>query len=221
MKLLVLLLFIAIIATCVYFYLSQKMNGNKKYKKRNRKPLIITALVVVVLLGFLVFGMYSSANAPDTQCTTIHMVKSNPPTSLKSAMDYFMQGNYDYDKGNCNKAIIDYTTSIQLNPNFPEAYNNRAYTYMRMRDYKDALLDLNTALRLKPDYIQALMNRGDIHNYYYQIDRQSTIADYKKVISLGGIQSTSVCGHLFLAEHNGWNAGTFLDLPREIISPCN
>ena len=83
----------------------------------------------------------------------------------------------------------------------------------RIRDYKDALADLNKAITLDPNYVQALMNRGDIHNYYYEVNKQSAVTDYKKVISLGGEKGTSVCGHLFLAEHNGWNLGTILSLP--------
>lgn len=221
MKLLVSLLFIAIIATGVYLLSAGISNRNKKHKKPNWIPFMIATIVAFALFGFLAFQMYRSATAPDTQCTTIHAVTSNPPTTLKSAMDYFTQGDYDFDTGNCAKAIADYTASIQLNPNYPEAYNNRAYTYMRMQNYKTALPDLEKALQLKPNYIQALMNRGDIHNYYYQIDRQSATRDYEKVISLGGTHGTSVCGHLFLAEHNGWNVGTFFDLPRAIMSPCN
>jgi hypothetical protein len=59
------------------------------------------------------------------------------------------------------------------------------------------------------------MNRGDIYNYDYAIDRSRAIADYNRVIALGptAIHDTSVCGHRFLALHNGWNPGTFLDLP--------
>ena len=128
-------------------------------------------------------------------------------------MDYFLQGNYDYDTGNCVKAIADYTTSISLNPRDAEVYNNRAYTYMRMRDFKDALPDLEKALAINPNYIQALMNRGDIHNYYYEINRSSAIADYEKVISLGGTRGTSVCGHLLLARTNGWTLSTIFELP--------
>lgn len=128
-------------------------------------------------------------------------------------MDYFIRGNYDYDKGNCKQAIKDYTQSIILNPLYPEAYNNRAYTFMRMRNFKDALVDLNKALELNPNYVQALMNRGDIFNYYYAIDRKRAIVDYNKVISLGAKEGTSVCGHLLLAQHNGWNIFTIFDLP--------
>jgi len=92
---------------------------------------------------------------------------------------------------------------------------------MRLRNYKDALTDLDKAIRLNPDYINALMNRGDIRNYYYQIDRQAAIADYRRVIALTDSntrQQTSVCGHLLLAEHNGWNLGTFLYLPFSVMS---
>ncbi len=130
-----------------------------------------------------------------------------------------MQGNYDYDTGNCQKAIIDYTASIKMNPNYPQAYNNRAYTYMRMQNYPAALPDLDKALALNPSYTQALMNRGDIHNYYI-IDRPNAILDYEKVISLGHTQGTSVCGHLFLARHNGWNLGIFLAIPQQFMGTC-
>lgn len=211
MKLLLLLILIGIIGSTVYIFTAKKIKTSKKQKKPNWKPIGITTGVVVVLLGLLVLGMYKSATAPDIQCTTAHTTTMKAPTALQTATDYFTQGDYDYDTGNCQQAVVDYTKAITLNPNYPQAYNNRAYTNMRMRNYSAALLDLDKALELKPDYIQALMNRGDIHNYYYQIDRQAAIADYKKAISLGANQEqTSVCGHLFLAKHNGWTLGAYL-----------
>ena len=89
---------------------------------------------------------------------------------------------------------------------------------MRMGDYNSAITDLDRALALNPNYINALTNRGDIHNYYYQIDRKAAIADYEKIIALGVSKGTSICGHLFLAEHNGWNLGTVLSFPQMVIS---
>jgi len=196
---------IAVIAfiSAVVYYLN---------KKNKRRAIVLTTLAAVLLLGSLTFVMYRDATLADLQCSAAHTTAVTPPASLKTAADYFEQGNYDYDIGNCTKAITDYTESIKLNPNYPQAYNNRGYTYMRLRNYKSALPDLDKAISLNPNYIQALMNRGDIHNYYYEIDRSAAIADYKKVIALGGTKGTSVCGHLFLAEHNGWNLGTVLAL---------
>ena len=182
-------------------------------KKNKRIATVLTTTITVLLLLFLAFVMYRDTTLKDVQCSTSHTTTNTPPASLKTAMDFFLQGDYDYDTGNCTKAIAGYTKSIELNSKYPQAYNNRAYTYMRLRDYKSALPDLDKALALNPNYIQALMNRGDIHNYYYAIDRQSAIADYEKVIALGGTNGTSVCGHLFLAEHDGWNLGTVFGLP--------
>jgi tetratricopeptide (TPR) repeat protein len=218
MKFVVALLIIAFIASGVYIFLSK---NSIQSKNSDRKIAQITGAVVIVLLGLLAILMYQSATSSDTQCTTVHKVTTSPPITLRSAMDYFKQGNYDYDIGNCLKAIGDYTISIALNPHYPQTFNNRAYTYMQMRNYEAALADLNRALELNPRYIQALMNRGDIHNYYFQIDRKNAIADYEKVISLGGTHGTSVCGHLFMAKHNGWNLGTILDLPAVMSSMCN
>jgi tetratricopeptide (TPR) repeat protein len=212
MKFFVSLVVITVIAAIVYYFLSNGPKRNKK-PKINRKAIVITILVTVILLGFLAFAMYRNAIAQDIQCSATHATTTTQPVTLKTAMDYFNQGNYEYDTGNCSKAIADYTTSIKLNSTYVQAYNNRAYTYMRMRDYKNALTDLNKALAINPNYIQALMNRGDIHNYYYQINKASAITDYEKVISLGGTKGTSVCGHLFLAQHNRWNLSTIFALP--------
>jgi tetratricopeptide (TPR) repeat protein len=222
MKFLISVFVIALIGLTVYFYSDRDTNRSRKKKtdKFNRKAIIPAITASVLLLGLLIFQMYLDAGAPDAQCTRSHKVTSLPPKNLITAADLFARGNYDYDTGNCIRAITDYTKSIELNPDFPQAFNNRAYTFMRLRDYKDALADLDNALVLNPDYIQALMNRGDIHNYYYAIDRKSAVADYEKVMSLGGTRGTSVCGHLFLARHNGWNIGAILDFPRLVFSDC-
>jgi tetratricopeptide (TPR) repeat protein len=94
---------------------------------------------------------------------------------------------------------------------------------MTIRDYADALPDLDRAIALRPTYVNALMNRGDFYNFYYQIDRARALADYNRVLALGpaATNGTSVCGHMFLAKHNGWNLGTFLDMPRGIASRCD
>lgn len=207
MKLIVFLIFTAVVAKVVYWL-------NRKNKKRAVTLTLITVLILTCLQTFVI---YKGATAPDTYCSTFHQTSSYPKTNLKTAMDYFEQGNYDYDTGNCKAAIEDYTKSIKLNSNYPQAYNNRAYTNMRLRNYKDALTDLDKAISLNPNYVNALMNRGDIHNYYL-VDRKAAIADYEKVIALGGTKGTAVCGHLFLAKHNGWNLANLFIIPLETLN---
>jgi tetratricopeptide (TPR) repeat protein len=217
MKILIFPILFAFLLLVFYLFIHKS-----KKNKPARQLWLLVAIFIIVLIGFLGFKFLNSINIPDTQCTTSHVSNSLLPKSLITADDYFNQGNYDYDIGKCKQAIVDYSKAIQLNTNFPEAYNNRAYTYMRMQNYKNALPDLNKALKLRPDYIHALMNRGDLYNYYGpKINRQKAIADYNKVIALGGTHGTSVCGHLFLAIHNGWNLGTILDFPRRVLNTCN
>lgn len=219
--LLLLVLIVSVITFCFFALFPRK----KKKKVHWKKPVIISSIVFVVLSGFIVYGAYSTSTQPDLQCSSSHVTTTKLPLTLKSATDYFQRANYQYDIGNCRGAVADYSKAIALNPNFPQAYNNRAYTNMRLRNYKDALLDLNKTISLDPSYVQALMNRGDIHNYYYQIDRQAAISDYKRVITLiidpSARQQLSVCGHLFLAEHDGWTVGAYLDFLSGKWMTCN
>jgi hypothetical protein len=176
----------------------------------------IVALIVLAGSALGAFGIQGAVRAAETNtwCTSAHRADSQPPASLLSATDYFAQGDYDYDRGSCNQAIADYTEAIKIDPTYAEAYNNRAYTYMMEQDYAHALPDLNQAIQLRPNYVYALMNRGDIYNYD-QIDRARAIADYDRIIALGpeAMKDTQVCGHRFLAVHNGWHLSTILDFP--------
>ena len=69
-----------------------------------------------------------------------------------------------------------------------------------------ALPDLDQAIALRPNYVNALMNRGDIYNYYYDIDYDKAVADYDRVLALDP-EHTSVCGHRLLAQNHGWSLG--------------
>lgn len=166
------------------------------------KIALVSLLIVgaVYYIGGRVYGLILE---PDTYCSKSHTTTTLPPSQPTSAQDFFALGNYDYDIGDCKKAVADYTQAINLDQNFSRAYNNRAYANMRLRNYKDALDDLNVAIELDPQYAVALMNRGDIYNYHL-IDRQKALADYNTVIALGISKdpSGSVCGHKAMAETN-------------------
>ena len=57
-------------------------------------------------------------------------------------------------------------------------------------------------------------NRGDIHNYYYQIDQVRAIADYDRVIAQGpaAYRNTSVCGHRLVALNGSMTPGLWLSV---------
>lgn len=187
-------------------------------KKINRKAFSVSAGFAGVLILLLAVLAFAGSKRPDGWCGVYRESKTYPPMEVVSAMDYFELGNYQYDTGDCDSAVKSYSKSIELNGNYPQSLNNRAFTLMRMQRYQEALDDLDAALVLNPNYINALMNRGDIRNYYFNIDKQVAIADYEKIISFAGARGTSVCGHLFMARNNPKNPITWLKMPFEISS---
>ena len=175
----------------------------RKYGRLLLALVVVAALLVSGLFAFLRatrVAQLGPACGGDGEPTTA------PPAQLVSAADFFAQGDYVYDEGNCAAAIADYTRAIELDPQMAEAYNNRAYTNMALQNYAAALPDLDQAIALRPNYVNALMSRGDIYNYYYDINYDKAIADYDRVLALDH-EHTSVCGHRLLAQHHGWDLG--------------
>ncbi len=196
------------------------MSKKVKTKKRNKAnkfivPAVVLSLIVFGPLFLLWFKHFVSPD--DKWCTTSHITSLAKVNEPKTSQDYFNLGNYDFESGDCGAAITAYTKSIQLDPKSAESYNNRGYTYMRMADYGDALPDLKLALIIRPNYVNALMNRGDIYNYYLS-NRAKALSDYQKVIDLGGVNGTSVCGHMLMARDNGSILQTIVDHITAVIT---
>lgn len=199
-----------ILGIALYFFLGAVIK--KFHLKKLHKWLL--PLVIVVTLGLFVTGALLSGLQPDKQCLIAHQTTLTPPQRLQSAQDYLALGDFAYEKGDCQSAITSYSKALALNPQYPEAYNNRAYTYMRMQEYNKALPDLDKAIEIRPNYVNALLNRGDIYNFYYHIDRAKAIADYDRVLKMSpqAYKNTSVCGHRLLAQNNGWHFIVLLKL---------
>src|SRR6266849_8215743 len=175
----------------------------------NLRPVALgmVALAVVIAASIAAFTRAAQMGQAAPMCGGNGKPATAPPAQLVTAADYFAQGDYEFEAGNCDAAIAAYTQSIALDAQMATAYNNRAYTYMAKQDYASALPDLDRAIALRPDYVNALMNRGDIYNYYYQIDYDRAIADYDRVLAIDpeAYHHTSLCGHRMLALHHGWN----------------
>ncbi len=170
----------------------------------------VATVGLVLLLGTVGVNLYNSSNS---LCSGVPST-AYPPTALVTSKDYLDLGDYDFYQGNCDRALTDYSQAIALDPTNAQAWNNRGYTYMAMRNYAAALPDLDRAIELRPDYVNALMNRGDIYNYYYNIDDGRALADYNRVLALGPAvyRPTQLCGHRMFALNHGLTLGFFLEL---------
>ena len=178
----------------------------------------VAFVLVPIVLVFLVVTIALRNDGVDQHCLPDSPSPAAYAEVVNSAEEFLKRGDSAFDKGNCKEAIAVYTQALALNPNYAEAYNNRAYTYMRMQNYAPALQDLDQALRIRPDYLHALMNRGDIHNYYFEKDLKKAIDDYDHILRFGGqVHEPSVCGHRAVAiyrlpGHEGWNLKSWFKL---------
>jgi tetratricopeptide (TPR) repeat protein len=83
-----------------------------------------------------------------------------------------------------NKAEVDYTNVIKLNPKSSAGFTARAEFYTNFKeDYNSALSDYNEAVKLEPNNTSYLYSRGNLFSDYFN-DSKSALADWEKVLLL-------------------------------------
>ncbi len=61
------------------------------------------------------------------------------------------------------RAIEDYTHSLELSPDYARAYASRGSAYRMLGEYEQAIQDYNRALELNPNYAWAYSGRGETY----------------------------------------------------------
>ena len=77
-------------------------------------------------------------------------------------------------RGDYQGAIDYYTKSLDRNPRFAIAYNNRGVAYLHNGDYHLAIQDFTSAINLDPDYADAYCNRGEAWLHLGQWEKAKT-----------------------------------------------
>ena len=93
--------------------------------------------------------------------------------------------NDDYQQ-----AVDDLTKSIELKPNYAEAYGERGKAYNNLGDYQQAIKDCTKAIELKPDYADAYYYRG--FSWAKLNDFGLSSNDYKTAARLGNNAAQNV-----------------------------
>lgn len=65
----------------------------------------------------------------------------------QTAVDFKNRGNKKAELKNYRGAILEYTKSIALDPQYAEAYYNRGYAKSQLKDYQWAIADFNQAIK--------------------------------------------------------------------------
>ena len=114
----------------------------------------------------------------------LEQIRAEPTVTEEqlSAQDYFDRGLACYNKGDFDGAIAAYSEALHLNPEYPDAYNNRGNIRFFKKDIAGAIADYSEAIHFNPQYWQAYINRG----YVYESEKEHGIAatDYDKALEL-------------------------------------
>ena len=79
-------------------------------------------------------------------------------------------------------AIADYTSAIELDPDYARAYNNRGNARATLGDLEQALEDYDRALELESSLTLTYFNRGAL--FYALRNYEAAIADMEKYLEL-------------------------------------
>ena len=119
---------------------------------------------------------------------------------------YWLRGNYRKRIGDLPGAIADYSSSLERNARFEDAWYNRGLVYDMVGKPKAAIRDYTQAIKLSPGLAEAFNNRGWA---LYQLgDTARAMADYNHALLLNPAypQACNNRGWAYLQSGNTQNA---------------
>ncbi len=100
----------------------------------------------------------------------------------KWAEAYFWRGIAHYKKSDPDRAIEDFNSALNINPEYAEAYLGRGSAYSQKRDFDRAIKDFDKVLDINPEYAEAYIHRGSA--YYEKRDVDRAIEDFDSVLKI-------------------------------------
>ena len=102
------------------------------------------------------FQLQLSGNVKEAQELYLQLVEDN----IKNDKLLFLLGTTYLQTNEHDKAINYLDRSIDLNPNFQDAYNNRGIALAKIGKFQESVKDYDSAINLKKDYFDAHLNKG-------------------------------------------------------------
>jgi SpoVK/Ycf46/Vps4 family AAA+-type ATPase len=97
------------------------------------------------------------------------------------AKELYDKGGEAFEANKFDEAIELYTQAIKIDPNYSNAYFNRALSYAILNRYDEAIRDIDYVLRIEPDSYDAPYVMGIISEY--QHDYEGAKEWYQKALS--------------------------------------
>jgi Tfp pilus assembly protein PilF len=132
--------------------------GITRRKSERLKTVLTTILIFIGLLfAVLTFQRNKVWENPVTLFTDV--IEKNPGKAEVS-MGYYNRGNEYFRLQNAEQAISDYTSAIEIYPEYKEAYYNRGLTYYLAGNNASAIADFTRSIAKKNDFTDAYINRA-------------------------------------------------------------
>ncbi len=127
---------------------------------------------------------YSSAEADYTKA-----IEFEDTSKFEKSTAFFGLGCIYQDQQDFERAIENYTKTIELNRNAYAPFNNRGMCFEQQGNYTEAIDDYSEAIKLSKD-ARCYRNRGNVHSKLGNTEEakkdfaKARIADYTKAINL-------------------------------------
>jgi tetratricopeptide (TPR) repeat protein len=144
--------------------------------KRENVLIVIVALVIGLLGGFLIFSLSSKNETPSQtggvpassgspldyqqRIAELEMVVANDPKNLQALT---MLANDYYDTDQPQKAIDTYSKALEFDPRNPNLLTDQGVMFKRLGAYDKALANFEKAQSIDPKHLQSLYNIGIIY----------------------------------------------------------
>ena len=113
-----------------------------------------------------------------------------------------MRGGIYHRRGELDKAIVDFSRSIEIDPENAFARNNRGACYIRKGLFDLAIADFDRALLTKPNYYRALVNRSVAYTQQGDFDRACADCDTALKVNPRGVAALVQRGITWVGKEN-------------------
>ena len=101
---------------------------------------------------------------------------------MTPAQRHHSQGMSLYGSGDYRRAIEEFSQTIELDPQYAEAYYIRGLSYANLGQYERAIEDYDKAIELEPQFAQAYASRAS--SYFLLKQDKRAIEDYDEAIKI-------------------------------------
>jgi tetratricopeptide (TPR) repeat protein len=134
--------------------------------------------------------MAADADRSIAGCTAV--LRRRKETRSNRAKALYNRGIALQDKGDLDRALVDFNEAIQLNPKDANAFNNRGITHKDKGDLDRTLADFNAAIRLGPTDPDGYFGRGSVHERTR--DYEAALVDYETALKINARHANALKG---------------------------